>query len=268
MYTRCPECKTAYRISIGQLRAGRGEALCERCQIVFNALVSLGQAVKDAVPEATAQARPPVLRDREAVALRKRRRELPSEPGAGGPMGGEEDATAIDAEALDERDSAPAGPSPSSTSEVLWGGGVFVLTALLVAQLVIFEGDRLVQSARVRPWLDMACRAFNCSLPPYRDVRRIQIFDRALRPDSTRDDVLEFQLVFANQSNLPQALPSLKLVLTEINGSPVAERIFSPAEYLPEEEASSLMPVGKPFEIRLLFAKPRSNVGGFTFELL
>jgi predicted Zn finger-like uncharacterized protein len=268
VYTRCPECKTAYRISIGQLRAGRGEALCERCQIVFNALVSLGQAVKDAVPEATAQARPPVLRDREAVALRKIRRQLPNDLGGGEPTGAEQDATAIDAEALEEHDSGPAGESSSLTSGVLWGGGVFVLTVLLLAQLVLFEGDRLVQSARVRPWLDMVCETINCSLPPYRDIRRIQVFDRALRPDSVRDDVLEFQLVFANQSNLPQALPNLKLVLTELNGSPVAERIFTPAEYLPEGETSALMPVGKPFEIHLLFAKPRSNVGGFTFELL
>ncbi|WP_133718875.1 zinc-ribbon and DUF3426 domain-containing protein [Methylocaldum gracile] len=266
MFTRCPECKTAYRISVGQLRAGRGEALCDRCHIVFNVLVSLGQAVKDAVPEDTPQARPPVLGDREAVLLRKFERELSEESG-GEQSGTEHKSKAFDGEARAGHGKGKSGPS-SVTPGAFWGLGVFGLLGLLIAQLVIFEGDRIVQSARLRPWLDMACKTIDCSLPPYKDVRRIQIFDRALRPDSTRDDALEFQLVFANQSNLPQMLPNLKLVLTELNGSPVAERIFTPAEYLPEGEKTSLMPVGKPFEIRLLLAKPTNDVGGFTFELL
>lgn len=265
MFTRCPECKTAYRISIGQLRAGRGEALCERCQIVFNALVSLGHAVKDAIPEDVPQVRPPLLGDREAVLLPKFEPKPPEKLDSEG--GAAHNGQSFDRGGQGSHGEESAGPS-SVTPGGWWGLGVFGLTALLIAQLVVFEGDRMVQSARMRPWLDMICKTVDCHLPPYKDVRRIQIFDRALRPDSMRDDALEFQLVFANQSNLPQMLPNLKLVLTELNGSPVAERIFTPAEYLPEGENVSLMPVGKPFEIRLLLAKPNHDVGGFTFELL
>lgn len=267
MYTRCPECKTAYRISVAQLRAGRGEALCERCHIVFSVLVSLAQAPKDAVPDGASQARPPVLGDQEAVLVRKFQRELLDEPEAGDRPAGGRKGRPLGRSSRGARGKDATDPSPV-TQEVLWGLGGFGLLALLIAQLVIFEGERIVQNARMRPWLDMACKAVDCSLPPYKDVGRIQIFDRALRPASNRDDALEFQLVFANQSNLPQMLPNLKLVLTELSGSPVAERIFTPAEYLPEGEKSSLMPVGKPFEIRLLLAKPGGDVGGFVFELL
>lgn|GEM_PF-747292 len=267
MYTRCPECKTAYRISIVQLRTGRGEALCEHCHIVFNVLVSLAQAPKDAVPEGTPQAKPPVLGAQEAVLVRKFERELLDESGADDRSGTERKGRSFGRVSRGVRGKDAADSSPVM-QEVLWGLGSFGLLALLVAQLVIFEGERIVQNARMRPWLDMACKTINCSLPPYKDVGRIQIFDRALRPDSNRNDALEFQLVFANQSNLPQRLPNLKLVLTELSGSPVAERIFTPAEYLPEGEKVSLMPVGKPFEIRLMLAKPSTDVGGFIFELL
>jgi predicted Zn finger-like uncharacterized protein len=267
VYTRCPECKTAYRISVAQLRAGRGEALCERCHIVFNALVSLAQAPKNAVPDGMPQAKPPVLGTQEAVLVRKFERELLDEPDVDDRSGTEDKGRRFDRVSRRIRGKDAADPSPAM-QEVLWGLGGFALLALLITQLVIFEGERMVQNARMRPWLDMACKTINCSLPPYKDVGRIQIFDRALRPDSNRNDALEFQLVFANQSNLPQVPPNLKLVLTELSGNPVAERIFTPAEYLPEGEKISLMPVGKPFEVRLLLAKPSSDVGGFIFELL
>jgi predicted Zn finger-like uncharacterized protein len=265
VFTRCPECKTAYRISVGQLRAGRGEALCERCNIVFNALVSLGHAVKDTIPEDAPQIRPPPLGDRDAVLLPKFEPKLPEKSGSEG------EELAFGAQAFEQEgkgsDAKGSEGLSSVAPETWWGLGVFGLTTLLIVQLIVFEGDRMVQSARMRPWLDMVCKTVDCQLPPYKDLRRIQIFDRALRPDSTRDDALEFQLVFANQSDLPQMLPNLKLVLTELNGTPVAERIFAPAEYLPEGETVSLMPVGKPFEIRLLLSKPSRDVGGFTFEL-
>lgn len=266
MFTRCPECKTAYRISIGQLRAGRGEALCERCNIVFNVLVSLGHAVKDTTPEDAPQIRPPLLGDRDAALLPKFEPKPPEKSGSED-AGAAYDPPAFEQEGKGNPAEGSAGLS-SVAPETWWGLGVFGLTTLLIVQLIVFEGDRMVQSARMRPWLDIVCKTVDCELPPYKDLRRIQIFDRALRPDSMRDDALEFQLVFANQSNLPQMLPNLKLVLTELNGSPVAERIFTPTEYLPEGETVSLMPVGKPFEIRLLLAKPSHDVGGFTFELL
>ncbi len=266
MFTRCPECKTAYRISVDQLRAGRGEALCERCQIVFNALVSLGHAVKDTTREDAPQIRPPLLGDRDAVLLPKFEPKPPDKSGSEG-AGSAYDAQAFEQEGKGSRGEKSTGPL-SVTPVVWWGLGVSGLAALLIVQLVVFEGGRMVQSARMRPWLEMICKTVDCHLPPYKDVRRIHIFDRALRPDSMRDDALEFQLIFANQSDLPQILPNLKLVLIELNGSPVAERIFTPAEYLPEGESVSLMPVGKPFEIRLLLAKPNHDVGGFTFELL
>ncbi|MGX2041154.1 zinc-ribbon and DUF3426 domain-containing protein [Methylocaldum sp. MU1018] len=266
MYTRCPECKTAYRISVGQLRAGRGEVLCEHCHIVFNALVSLAHVVKEAVPGGAGQVRPPVLGTQEAVVVRKFERELLDESDIDRSSGAESAGKPLDPDSRRVQGKATAAPFPVSR-EMLWGASVFGLLALLIVQMVVFEGESMAQNGRMRPWLDMACKIARCSLPPYKDVRRIQIFDRALRPDSNRDDALEFQLVFANQSSLPQMLPNLKLVLTELNGNPVAERIFMPAEYLPEGEKAMLMPVGKPFEVRLLLAKPSGDVGGFAFEL-
>lgn len=51
-YTQCPRCKTFYRISVGQLRSGRGIAECQQCQESFNVLERLADTTARAQTEA------------------------------------------------------------------------------------------------------------------------------------------------------------------------------------------------------------------------
>jgi len=91
--------------------------------------------------------------------------------------------------------------------------------------------------------------------------------DRALHPAPNGIDGYEFSLALSNQSSLSQVFPSLKLVLAELNGRAIATRVFAPEEYLGEDPPTR-MPVGKPFEVKLLIAKPSREIGGFSFELI
>jgi hypothetical protein len=147
-----------------------------------------------------------------------------------------------------------------------WSAGVLGLTILLAAQIVLFEGRRLAQNVHARPWLDTICANLGCALPPFKDIRHLQITDRALNRMDGNKRGLEFSLTFVNRSALPQAFPELKLVLNELGGSPIAERLFEPQDYLPEWRPGMLMPVGQPFEIRLSLAKPSREVGGFAIQ--
>ncbi len=147
-----------------------------------------------------------------------------------------------------------------------WGAGVLALTMLLSLQILAFESRRLAQNVHVRPWLDRVCAGLGCVLPPFKDIGRLQVTDRALNRMGGSKEGLEFSLTFVNRSVLPQAFPKLKLVLNELGGSPIAERLFEPPEYLPEWRPGLLMPVGRPFEIQLSLAKPSREVGGFTIQ--
>lgn len=131
-------------------------------------------------------------------------------------------------------------------------------------QIYLFEGQHLAQTARLRPWLESLCAALGCELPPFKDLGRLRILDRALNRVDEQRTGLEFRLSFANESSLPQAFPAIQLVLNELDGSPIAERLFEPQDYLPEWRPGLTMPVGQPFEIRLALAKPSREVGGFT----
>lgn len=252
MYTRCPECKTVYRISVWQLREGQGSAFCESCMRVFNVLPSLALSVDDVVPDAASRIEIPILGRDDVFSQRMhdfaaRGQRSPSFRSGNG------------------RRQAEAGPG--FLYRLAWGGGSALLSLVLLGQLAYFAGMHLAQDETWRPWLVTLCDAIGCELPPYRDVESIQVVERTLRPLAGLA-AYEFRLTMANQSTSPQAFPSLALTMTDRDGKPVATRIFRPNEYLPKGEAASLMPVGKNYEIRLDLARPVSDVAGFMFKLI
>ena len=268
MYTQCPNCKTLFRVDIEKLRSARGEVLCQKCHVIFNALNSLAEDMREVSHRNAQSPRTPVAGKQEASGS-------PRYEPALGAKGTPDDLPSLRA---GTRNARPRHPSPWSedrdeppplprSSGPGWWIGTLSMLALLVWQVSIFEGERLVQSERLRPWLELACESFACDLPPYKDTSRIQVVDRALLPAPDDIDGYEFSVILSNQSSLAQAFPLIKLVLLELNGRAVASRIFAPEEYL-DATRPAKMPVGKPFEIRLLLAKPSSEVGGFSFDLL
>lgn len=265
MYTRCPECKTAYRIDPKQLRAGHGQALCDRCHIVFDALASLAMTVKESsVVGPVRLVQTPVLGDQDAVVLPRFERDR---------LG------ALDSNGIPELRAEPRGLAAESrrltssnglpiAKAWVWAGGAALLAILLVCQILAFEGRRLAQNVHTRPFMESLCSTLGCTLQPFRDVANLQILDRTLTLAGRPKDGFEFSLVFANQSDLPQAYPRLRLVLNQLDGRPAAERLFEPAEYLPDWSEGSRMLVGVPVEISLFLARPSREIGGFAIEFL
>lgn len=252
MFTRCPKCRTAYRVDPRSLRDDQAEALCDRCNTVFDALAFLAVTVKEAEPEPVRLLNPPA--------------------------GAEDPGTGREGREASGRAAVPPGREMAaadrrypwrlwfSRESLRWGGGALALFLLLLIQIFAFEGKRLSQNIHIRPLLEGVCSTLGCALPPFRDVDRLQIMDRTLNMAANSKSGFEFSLVFANQSALPQAFPRLKLVLNELTGKPVAERVFEPIEYLPDWREDLLMPIGNLFEVRLAIAKPSRDVGGFTIE--
>lgn len=259
MFTRCPSCQTLFRIDLERLRAARGEVLCQSCHRVFNAL----EALSDTPDEA---GREPTQHGGDHPRPKERDDGLPSFS----VYGGRRPERRRPGERLEEiagNESSLSGPQPGWISKLGWVMGIALLIALLMLQVAVFEGPRLAQQEGVRPWLDLTCRALGCALPGFRKVPSIRIIDRGLFPAPDNIDGFEFSLVMTNEARLPQTYPSIRLVLTGVNGTPVASRVFKPQDYLATVRPGT-MPVGEPVAIRLLLARPSREIGGFSFELL
>lgn len=260
-HTQCPRCKTIYRIGVAQLRSGRGLAHCQECQADFNVLETLAETAARARADA-APVGPVLLGRLDTVAAHKPEHGSLS-TGDGLSAFSASDAPPDGATGWD----AMAEASANRPGQAAWGIGALLLLALLAVQLGAFEGLWLAQDEGLRPWLDSACQTLGCRLPVFRAPLRIQIIGHDLRPAPDGLDGYEFTLVLANEASQPQAFPAVKLILSAYNGSPAAARVFEPAEYL-SPSSPVLMPVGELQEIRLLLAKPRQEIGGFSFELL
>lgn len=135
-----------------------------------------------------------------------------------------------------------------------------LLTAGLFAQFVWYNFGELSQNENVRPWLEKSCALLTCSLPALVDIRSISSENLLVRSHTEIANALTVNLVFRNNAAYPQPFPALILRFTDTNNSVVAERRFTPEEYLPTDvSTTSMMPAGAPVQITLEVLDPGSS---------
>jgi predicted Zn finger-like uncharacterized protein len=247
MYTQCPECETAFRITTEQLRIGQGRVKCSKCGALFDAISSLSDFAFE-----------------DHYADLRRLPTLPLEQALAPPV-------ADEGHGKRDMEAEPYWRKPAllslRPSRIAWFFGVAVLLIMLGIQFSFFKGPDLLQNPNLRPWFESACARLECDLPSYRDPAAIEILEQSLQPFG--QGALEFRAVIINGSPFVQAFPRLKLDLIKFNGDPLARRVFFPEEYLAKTVSEKgRMEVGKAFEIKLKIANPNSQVGGYHFSLI
>lgn len=248
MYVHCPGCKTCYRLKARHLAVGHGEVYCARCNQLFDALDHLSDEIFSiAISAELSASRIPVLGHEDAMSGLMTEQRQPAEK-----------KTLETAEDSEEH----------WFSRLGWLAGNVVLTMMLCLQFAYMLLYHQANEEGSRPWIEKLCVYAHCKLPPFHDVTALQIMARQLRPITTEKQGYELLLVFANQASLPQSLPKIRLTLMDKAGHPIAQRIFSPREYLTPPLNAALMPPGKPYEIRLQVSRTVRDVGGFTFVLI
>ncbi|QFY44872.1 DUF3426 domain-containing protein [Candidatus Methylospira mobilis] len=252
MRTRCPECESILPVGTVQLRLRRGDIRCSHCGSFFNALDEL---LDDRETDRL------ILDDDSPYKNRSRTYRL---------IPDDEPDEARAADPAPDVDVGEPQPERDFAGRLIWGLASLALFLILAAQAGYFETDRVLKDQGLRPWFEVAASIFRQELPPYADARLIKVNGRSLHPDRSGATVsYDFSLSLTNTARIPQAFPSIKLVLTELNGNPIASRVFAPQDYLGGNRfAAEMMPVGKAQEIHLILAKPSREIGGFAFELL
>lgn len=154
--------------------------------------------------------------------------------------------------------------SPKDNSR-RWAVGVVAGIALLMAQIVYFEGAALSRQPKIRPSLEAVCRALGCHLPDYRNLDE-WLLQATLTPDGQHYAVTA---ALINQAAYAQPYPGIKIELLDVNGRPFAERIFRAEDYLPDDQrAATAVKAGAALSIQLPIAATRQLIAGHTFELV
>lgn len=140
------------------------------------------------------------------------------------------------------------------------------LALLLVVQLLLAQRQELATSARWRPLITGVCAALACDVPAWREPAAYTMLARNVQPGAA-PGVLDVSASFRNDARWPQPWPALRLSLSDVDGLPVAARVFSPAEYGGDaiDTRGELAP-GQSASVRFEVVEPAPDIVAFTFD--
>lgn len=204
LVTRCPACRTAFRVQPAQLSAQHGTVRCGKCNELFNGVAALVEPRE------------------EGIAL-----EPSAQPGSFDPS----------------RRPAPEGdehaPAPRFMAERrpprkwVWRLLALLAAVALAGQAVYrYRAEVAAMLPSTRAGLHSLCAALGCELPLPRRPELMSIDSSELQADGRREGLIALSAVIRNRAAFAQDYPSLELTLTDEDDRPVLRRILAPRDYL------------------------------------
>jgi predicted Zn finger-like uncharacterized protein len=234
-YTRCPGCRTVFRVTPAQLALRAGQVRCGHCRTVFDGTAHLIQLAPSAGSAAVQEdiSGPLTVTLRSAHALEPVSATAPAKPTVAAPA----PASAIAARAQDEVDyddrfawDRPRKRSRSSTAAYV--AAIVALTLAFIGQLAWNYRDLLAaHMPATRPALSRLCALFGCEVRPLREVAGLSIDASDLQADPAHKGLLVLTATVRNRAGYPVAFPHLELTLTDAQDQAVVRRALAPTEY-------------------------------------
>ncbi|MEO6928352.1 MAG: DUF3426 domain-containing protein [Casimicrobiaceae bacterium] len=255
-YTRCPSCKTVFRVTDAQLALRDGMVRCGHCQTIFDGpaeMISLAPAAAgDENVNDEALLGPPTvtLRSSRALEPAPHERGEPSvqiEPRLMQDEHGAEPAFASTEPAIVDEGEDDEVPDVDYANRFAWDKpkaqkprhawlyaiASVLLVLLLAVQLLYHFRDAIAAHwPATRPVLAGMCATLGCSVRPLRDVGALSIDASDLQVDPAHKGLLILTATVRNRAAYALAYPHLELTLTDGQDQMVVRRAFPPAEYL------------------------------------
>ncbi|MGH8183900.1 MAG: DUF3426 domain-containing protein, partial [Rhodanobacteraceae bacterium] len=119
-------------------------------------------------------------------------------------------------------------------SDGLWAAGCLILVLALAAQIAWAQRVALVRAPATQAWALHACASLGCRLPLIRDVAKLELLSRDIRPDPGAAGALMITATVRNDAAFRQPWPVVVVELTDLDNDVVAMRRFRPVEYMPD----------------------------------
>lgn len=238
MVTTCPACGTMFKIQPDALATHGGEGRCSVCHHVFNALEHMTPIRNVAAPSADiaeSVSTAPALVDQTIANEAPLDVADPSEPPI--PVF----AALPKMQPADLPDDLFQKKRFSWLSFLKPLSAVMLLIMIALVQTSLFFRTQIVSHApSLYPALSSLCGVFSCTVPIPSQAKLITIEDYSLHSHPDYTDVLILESTLHNRASFMLAHPLLHLTLTDDFNVPVAQRMFKPAEYLPETPVPAL----------------------------
>lgn len=308
LLTRCPRCRTLYRVTPAQLQTRDGKVRCGRCMNVFDGFQALQLEQENAASEpvrfeaeAPAAERPmPAERPGEILAATPPQAEyappapdvvaeqLPLRVTAAPPAehalppmsDASQDAVRVTLSSpparLPHEPAPPARwrkqwPFPNLSSPAGWIAGCAIALIVLALQLVYAaRGELAARSPALKSVFSSVCARLGCSLsfPHHPELVKIEASDVRM-VDASRRELVQLTATLRSYAGYYLAYPALDLVLTNANEHALARRVFVPQEYLgPNRDPNAGFAPHAEITIALDLDTGNENAAGFRLDLL
>jgi predicted Zn finger-like uncharacterized protein len=283
-FTRCPACRTIFRVTSQQLAMRDGQVRCGHCHTVFDGvagLISLAPRPADEPDLDEAALGPPTVTLRSAHAL---------EPAPGAAPAGEaateqggDEARDADSETGDEAAAEAAYAARFSWQEEssrrrvpdwVYMGSVPVLVLILAGQALFHFRDAIAAHwPRTKPALASLCTAASCQLHALQEINGLSIEASDLQSDPAHKGLLILSATIRNRVPYALAYPYLELTLSDVQKATqqdvvVVRRAFAPQEYISgAADLDSGIPGNSELNVKLFIDASATTQAGYQVYL-
>jgi predicted Zn finger-like uncharacterized protein len=241
-FTRCPGCRTVFRVTAAQLALRDGQVRCGHCRTVFDGTANLISVLRTTpAPSPGDEGTGPLT-----VTLRAAHALEPAPPES--PAGPPETAAAPTPRLSTPRASTQAARGEeidydnrfawdrpnrrSRASTALYLVAAAALAAGLLAQGAWHYRDAIAAHwPSTRPMLARVCAAAGCTIRPLREIAWLSIDASDLQADAAHKGLLTLTATVRNRASHAVAYPHLELTLTDAQDNVVVRRALAPPEY-------------------------------------
>lgn len=281
LITRCPDCRTSFRITVDMLHKADGKVRCGRCESVFSAFNSLADTRTDlralgGAEVARASVRP--ARD-DDIATTSEIFDALADLDTDDPARAD---SVVDTELISEHEVdhvlevSDAEPTPPWTlqqshaeARPFWTIAAIVAAGVLLAQIAHHVRSEIV----TLPLVGSPVAAFYARLgiPAHAiaDPTDYEIVDwtATAQTDRAELDTLRISAGIHNRSDEARPLPLLFLRLTDRFDNAIGSRYFEPAEYLGSSGATTMLPPGTTASAHFELVDPGPQAYGFEVDI-
>ncbi|MFP5349465.1 MAG: DUF3426 domain-containing protein [Gammaproteobacteria bacterium] len=248
MYTRCPECRTPFRITRAQLTARGGLVRCGKCQAVFSGPEHLLWFAPAAETPA----------DKTPAATEAKRRTRRKNRGARADDGNDP--------AIPTISELPWARPRRRLHPLAWSAINIALLAGLLGQGLYFYRNEVARHAALQPLVAEYCFWLGCDIDTAEPWVAPELGPTTIAPHPRFANALRLRAVLVNRTDAPTLHPRMEIALTDSTGRVLARRIFQPRDYLEAPTPKMHPNVAVPALVDL--TNPDGKAVGYEIQLL
>ena len=268
LVTLCPGCRATFRVTPNQLKAHGGDVRCGQCRQVFNSFATLITVDESEIGDSSRVASKELSKEKlDANAGSKISANLSS------------DSARSLSFFLNQEPEPATTPDPAYNFDVMplrnipraWilAGSVFLLVSMGLTSYV-YRAEISAAAPGTRPYLERVCAILSCTVPYPQDIALLSIESSDLQVDPVKQpDVVKLIAIIRNHAPFSQALPALKLTLTDSHNQMVASHLYTAVDYLGEKkDIVQVIEPGKEINVRIDVENFSLNATGYQLLLL